>query len=964
MNDYNDLMNEYQDVKNKISQESFNVMNTVFIIKAFENGIESFKNNILKSPKDKPKAYENIEKDIILFSNKLIKIKYSLENEIIIPLNNLVESVNTICSQNIDAFNEIKIALIQERQKLNKTKDDYFNFVLLNSIKDYKNEDEKVLYNAKKENYYQLYKYEVDQMNTIIEKNNTKYENLYNDIWSSREILKLKIKDFFMRFSKNMENFGNELIEFSKNISNDINQEKEFDKISLDKERAKVKNPRFDKVELEEPIENKINNNNIIQNNPKKENDLCKTPLGPKSVNLKSDFDVVEEDEKCLKEMKTFRENQKGNKSTKNIFNLKKKTKTKNLLGKEKNKNQNSINSTSSVHKGFDDFEIVDNSFSQKDNQEKNDKLIKDIINKIMSEEELLSQEISDLMNLMKEDDPSTKKLYSYTFLTKLSQLNDKYIVILKNEKNFIHLSNILNDISINQNKIDILKLIIDISQVITYKEWHLFNLLQKKNKYLSTKTFWSKIVLDSFINDLNKKVKELLKAQLTKSENIKTKEKENSVYLIEFMQFSKQIINYKKLNPEQKRKLDNYGMSNISNILIKAIEGMCSFLVQKNVTMEVIDDFGKNFGFDKKTKNYYELLIDVYLNRNYLYNLKKLSLHDNKDKNLSNICLISSAANFLPKDNLLNLLILGKAMTKDIKNNIFRNYLNQKISIDERLRIWGIILKIDDLKKEYNYKEKKEELLKLIENNELPKDSRTFQNIGIITLDVNRTFFKNKDEIKERQKSIQNILNTLIYTYKEISYFQGMNYIAAFFFQVFDFDEEQTFYYMLGIEKNTKFKELFEKDLYLLTLFFTVFEKILKINIPEIYRHQMNNQIDPNYYLPPWFLTLFTFISTKFEKDKVPKFILLVIETFLLNGWSAIFNAGYTIIKHLRNKIINIKGDSLMHYMVNNFGQDEILREENFPIVRSKYLKNSYQINEELISKLIKITEYERNKK
>ena len=165
----------------------------------------------------------------------------------------------------------------------------------------------------------------------------------------------------------------------------------------------------------------------------------------------------------------------------------------------------------------------------------------------------------------------------------------------------------------------------------------------------------------------------------------------------------------------------------------------------------------------------------------------------------------------------------------------------------------------------------------------------------------------------------------------------------------------------MLGIEKNTKFKELFEKDLYLLTLFFTVFEKILKINIPEIYRHQMNNQIDPNYYLPPWFLTLFTFISTKFEKDKVPKFILLVIETFLLNGWSAIFNAGYTIIKHLRNKIINIKGDSLMHYMVNNFGQDEILKDEIFEIVKSKYLKNSYQINEDLISKLLKISEYDK---
>jgi hypothetical protein len=164
------------------------------------------------------------------------------------------------------------------------------------------------------------------------------------------------------------------------------------------------------------------------------------------------------------------------------------------------------------------------------------------------------------------------------------------------------------------------------------------------------------------------------------------------------------------------------------------------------------------------------------------------------------------------------------------------------------------------------------------------------------------------------------------------------MNYITAFFLQLLDFDEEKAFYFMLGIEKNTKFKELFENNLYLLTSYFEVFEKILKINIPEIYQHQINNEVKPNYYLPPWFLTLFTFICTKFEKEKVPKFILLVIENFLLNGWSAIFNAGYTIIKYHRNDIINLKTDKLMNFMVNNFGQKEILIEENFEYVKKKY--------------------------
>ena len=37
---------------------------------------------------------------------------------------------------------------------------------------------------------------------------------------------------------------------------------------------------------------------------------------------------------------------------------------------------------------------------------------------------------------------------------------------------------------------------------------------------------------------------------------------------------------------------------------------------------MEVVTEFGKNFGFISKNMDYYELLIDVYSNRNYLYTI------------------------------------------------------------------------------------------------------------------------------------------------------------------------------------------------------------------------------------------------------------------------------------------------------------------------------------------------------
>lgn len=983
MNDYQDLMNEYQEMKNKINEEYLNLSNADIRIKTFQVGVESFKENAILIPEKISKSYENLDKSTNIFANNLMNIKKYIDKEIIKPLNNLLENTKEISDQNLKIFNEIKISLIQERQKLNKTKDDYFKFLSNYSKQKFKNGDESLLFNAKKENFYQLYKYEINQMNTIIEQNNIKYNKMYNDLWKWREIQKLKIKNFFMKFSENVEKIGNLLIEFSKNILNDVNNEKEFDISSLDNEKSQIKNPRFEKVKLEEAIiekKEKIqkneNENKLIENEGdaiiKYENNII-TPMGVKSDNVVNDnffdFDIIEKDELELSYIKSVvnkksKKNKKDSKenSSKGINIIEEKNK---ILDIDETIAPSDLDITKNSSCGFNDFEIVEQNslLFQKKYQLQNEQLIKDALNKIIGKEELLSQEISNLMNLLNEEDPKTKQLYSYTFLSKLFKLNDKYIVVLKNKKNFIHLSNILNDISIKQNNINILKIIIEISQIITYKEWYLYNLLQKKNKYLTTKTFWSNIIINSFINDLNKQSKIISKEQNNNEIN-KSKEKETSIYLLEFIQFSNQITNYKKLNPEQKRKLDKFARKNIKNILTKAIEGMCSFLVQKNIAIEVVNEFGKNFGFNNENMNYYELLIDVYMNRNYLYNLKKLSLDDKKSVNSAKICLISNVVKFLPKEKLLNLLIIRKDMSEDIKKNIFRNYLlNKMITIDERTRIWGLMLNIKNLKQKYNYEEKKQKLLKIIENKEIQKEEKTYQNFGIIDLDVKRTYFLNTKNSEKYQKILKNILKTIIYINKEIGYFQGMNYITAFFFQLFDFDEEKTFYFMLGIEKNTKFKEIFYNNLYLLSLFFSVFEKILKVNVPEIYQHQKNNEINPNYYLPPWFLTLFTFMCTKFEKENLPKFIILVLESFLLNGWSAIFNAGYTILKYLRNDIINLKADILMDYMVNKFGK-EMLKEENYEIIRKEYIKNSYQINEELISKLLKITKYESNNK
>ena len=43
-------------------------------------------------------------------------------------------------------------------------------------MEDLINADENLLFNAKKENFFQLYKYQVNQMNAIIDENNITYK--------------------------------------------------------------------------------------------------------------------------------------------------------------------------------------------------------------------------------------------------------------------------------------------------------------------------------------------------------------------------------------------------------------------------------------------------------------------------------------------------------------------------------------------------------------------------------------------------------------------------------------------------------------------------------------------------------------------------------------------------------------------------------------------------------------------
>lgn len=108
------------------------------------------------------------------------------------------------------------------------------------------------------------------------------------------------------------------------------------------------------------------------------------------------------------------------------------------------------------------------------------------------------------------------------------------------------------------------------------------------------------------------------------------------------------------------------------------------------------------------------------------------------------------------------------------------------------------------------------------------------------------------------------------------------MNYIARFLLEYIG-DEEESFYLLIGLLQNTDYGDLFMNDFYKLKEFFYIIERLMSIFIPELFTYLKNLGITPNYYLSPWFITLFTNSFQHCYDSKNPKFILFVFDSLIL---------------------------------------------------------------------------------
>ena len=910
MSDYEAFSKEYESLQSIINNQLNDIIFLSDNFNSFKKGIILIENN-LKSIKGNSEEYNFINTLFDDYIKEIHEFSKSFNEKITLPIQQFIQSFNFTTNHDIKEFYQIKNSLIDNKKKIKKVKEDYYCYIKSNKNLENEKDDNKELLKAKKDNLAQLYKYEIDKANEIITKNNIKYFDIYNNLDNLNLNTLSIIKDTLNKFIENLADIGNIFIKFSEQFKKSLNS-----------------------------------NFEIIENNKRY------IPTIDKKTNMRFNYEIFEEYDENNNSINIIEDNSNNTINNKfGAFTLKRS----NVISKE----------------DYEDFEVINDMDTNTKRIKKEIDKLDSFIKKFPGTIELTASEISELMNILKTELLVEGQTFSFIFLNNLKTFFKNRVINFKNKKNFIHLSNIMNNICIKEDNTKTFNAIIQVSQMIKYENSFLFSAIQRKNRFFSTKTFWLRIIHDNLINNINKYVDEIISQNLiTDKKTLKEKIKEMTKKkgkLFESKEKSnifinngldKEIHNFNNLNEEQMKSLEKFAYENICIILSESIPGMCSFLVPEFISIDIIKQYAKLFNFTEKTISYFFNILETRNNGNSLS--EKETKENSTKKYIHNniIFIISSTLKYISKKDFINLICLNKEFSPQIKNKIFKFLLsNEKLNIENRIKLWGIILKIKEAKETVNYQEIKNIMKEKLETKTLDQKTEE-KNIYTINVDLNRTPFINTNQTHiEKVGWILKCLNLLR---TDIGYCQGMNFLALFFYQLLDYDEEKAFYYLFALETETKYRDIFIEDMKLLNEYYTVLDKIINLYNPELYYKFVDSNIVTNFYSTSWFITLFTDINCVFQKNNAPKYILMVLENFILDGFSAIFTSGYTIIRYQLKQILELETEKLIPFMIKDLCENDIFKNENFNKIKKYYERNSEKINKALIKILSKIVNYE----
>ena len=287
---------------------------------------------------------------------------------------------------------------------------------------------------------------------------------------------------------------------------------------------------------------------------------------------------------------------------------------------------------------------------------------------------------------------------------------------------------------------------------------------------------------------------------------------------------------------------------------------------------------------------------------------------------------------------------------------------------INKHIGMWFYYLKYKE--NEIKYKDVLRQVEEENKNKDLIKDNKIKSLKDVIILDVNRTYFS--EDQKGKRENIKNILFCLLYSYPEVGYCQGMNFICQFLLEATK-DEEKSFNIFSAILSKTKYGNLILDDFSLMKKYFYVFERLISLYLPELSTLLKQNNVLPSYYISPWFITLFThsFIGNQ------TKLLLHIFDLFILDGWICIIKIGLMLLKNYQNYLMQMTFEELLNFLINDLKEKydffnnnnyekflEMYQDIKIPKGLLSNIENEYELDKKIISKQKQREESEKEQK
>ena len=956
--EYIDISKQYELTLTKLSQ-FFKVLseNGKIFLANSEKALEEFYKELQKEGKTAThnicfrSLYEKVKEYFVKLNTNFLEIDKELDEK----FKHFLTAYTTNNNEGIMQLETILTEIDEQKIILEKSKSNYFDAsketmdqeIKINGLKNignkskgsYKKNNEILEKNVNLSNEKEnKYKEEIDKMNKLLDSNEIKYKSIVEFLTDSHK-KKINflydmintIKNIISKFDSSSEEFITDIekIYRSSNIKRDINIFKEDHNYLDDNDK------RFTKEEF---LDYEI----YKKNKEKKElNPLAKkikTSKSLRNLNVKKNNIYINTYDKSMKIV---------------------------YLGKIK------------IDIEKLDIKVDINQFNQ----------FNSLINELIKSSTKL--EDKKFLFLLSNIDNNVNNAYIFIHLLVNYYKNSEFVRInsLDNLNLLSNLLSIILQFGFNYKSIfEICYMVIFVAEKTIYydpenfsNKYYLCNILTKQTLF-SFKEFWRELIYNKIImlSEVKVKIEMERRSRLgstdinTISNNENSKDVNNNNMLKKFKGYFKFDFGAQKLKETK-------------NIEDEIISGQMKIEKLPTYCMEVLDEYIQhfsNFDFDgkrpielvKKVYNEYKFnetvfnsfiaqiksnsciskflknqIIEVPKNidyKDYYYKYNYTKKMDDKTQ----IILINTLK-YLDSKDFINILLLKKDYNKTFLKIIYENFLIKKGDIDckKHLQLWKVLLNYKTIIKKYDYKK----IIKEVNNLKTP-----VKGSEVIDLDTVRTTFESNKE--ENHKKIGNILKSIIYSFNEISYCQGMNYVAAFLLNITDYNEEEAFYLFSCLITSTDYGELFEDDLAKLKKIFYIFERLLSILLPELFYYFKNNNVGDCYFISSWHITLFT-TTFKYNKNKSnPMILFRIMELFFFNGWESIIKLGIFVLKNYEAKLMTLTYEDLLHFLINDITKSDFFQNENFENVMNITL--NFKIEDSLMENLEKEFDIKKN--